>query len=309
MYKTVPSRLRQSISPDDSSPTSTSPSSQQQPSHTPSSDSRSRRTAVRQRQSKKMSLTRTYQVAATARSKLGSEARRPEHRLRHLVGHANLLDSLMIELADAERRQEQWFNETVENVATTSTSTIPLSSKSIEHVRWADTVVEDPDEDATDDDDDDDDDDDASSDFSSDYDEDAEELLSQMPLVRLRSPPVQIISKEVSASSSDGETDIDLDVYDEDEDIDVYYPDEEYDEAHALARTYSRSSPPELIHDDEASSSSSDEEEEAVSPLPLSKQEQQRLAEDLGLAYHSVKGERGELDPDALRSRSLVQTI
>ena len=258
-----------------------------------------------------MSLTRTYQVAATARSKLGSEASRPEHRLRHLVGHANLLDTLMLELAEAERQQEQWFDETVRNAAASASaiSAIPPSSESIQHVRWADTGVEDSDEDAIYEDGDDDDDNDNDNeidnnsgasplDFPSDYDDDAEELLSKIPLVRVRSPPVRITSKEVSASSSDEEEEED-DVYDEDEDI--YYPDDEYDEAHALVRTHSRSNPPELIHDDEAScSSSDDEEDEAVSPPPLSKQEQQRLSGDLGLAYHLVKADRHTLRPGPL---------
>ena len=39
-----------------------------------------------------------YFVASTARSKLGKEACRESHRLRHLVGHANILDDLMVEL-------------------------------------------------------------------------------------------------------------------------------------------------------------------------------------------------------------------
>ena len=52
-----------------------------------------------------MSITQTYFLA---RSKLSVEALRPDHHLRLLVGHANLLDSLMIELAEAE--QMQWFN-------------------------------------------------------------------------------------------------------------------------------------------------------------------------------------------------------
>ena len=49
----------------------------------------------------KMSLTQTYYVASTARSKLGKEANRADHNLRVLVGHANLLDNLMLDLANA----------------------------------------------------------------------------------------------------------------------------------------------------------------------------------------------------------------
>ena len=52
---------------------------------------------------KTMSITQTYYLAHKARSKLSSEASRPDHNLRLLVGHANMLDSLMLEPADAER--------------------------------------------------------------------------------------------------------------------------------------------------------------------------------------------------------------
>merc|ERR1712230_277093 len=65
----------------------------------------------------KMSLTQTYYVASTARSKLGREASRADHNLRLLVGHANLLDQLMVDLADAEKEQEAWFNQTVQKAS------------------------------------------------------------------------------------------------------------------------------------------------------------------------------------------------
>lgn len=57
-----------------------------------------------------MSITQAYLIAHTAWSKLSVEASRPDHHLRLIVGHANLLDSLMVELAGAEQEQEQWFN-------------------------------------------------------------------------------------------------------------------------------------------------------------------------------------------------------
>ena len=41
------------------------------------------------------------------------EVGRPNHCLRLLVGHANLLDSLLLELSGAEREQEPWFNQSV----------------------------------------------------------------------------------------------------------------------------------------------------------------------------------------------------
>lgn len=61
-----------------------------------------------------MSLTATYYIASSARAKLGKEACKPDHNLRLLVGHANLLDALMLDLHDAEREQEAWFNQTVQ---------------------------------------------------------------------------------------------------------------------------------------------------------------------------------------------------
>lgn len=60
-----------------------------------------------------MSITQTYFLAHSARGKLSKEASRPDHDLRLLVGHANMLDSLMLDLANAEQEQERWFNKTV----------------------------------------------------------------------------------------------------------------------------------------------------------------------------------------------------
>lgn len=61
----------------------------------------------------KMSITQTYFLAHSARGKLSKEASRADHDLRLLVGHANLLDSLMVDLATAEQEQEQWFTKSV----------------------------------------------------------------------------------------------------------------------------------------------------------------------------------------------------
>ena len=60
-----------------------------------------------------MSITQTYFLAHSARGKLSREAARPDHDLRLLVGHANMLDSLMLDLANAEQEQERWFNNIV----------------------------------------------------------------------------------------------------------------------------------------------------------------------------------------------------
>src|SRR6478609_5725341 len=86
---------------------------------------------------KNMSITQTYYLAHKARAKLSSEAAQPDHNLRLLVGHANLLDSLMLELADAEREQESWFNQSVRGATKTEEK----------HIQWADTVVEEPEDD------------------------------------------------------------------------------------------------------------------------------------------------------------------
>ncbi|KAI9881088.1 MAG: hypothetical protein M1830_008246 [Pleopsidium flavum] len=62
-------------------------------------------TSSRRRQS--LSVAQTCYLAHTTRKKLSSEASRADHDLRVLVGHANFLDSLMIELAEATQEQNQ----------------------------------------------------------------------------------------------------------------------------------------------------------------------------------------------------------
>lgn len=120
-----------------------------------------------------MSLTQTYYIAASARSKLGKEASRADHDLRLLVGHANLLDSLMIELQDAERQQEAWFNQTMAKA----------SKAEDRHIQWADSIAEEPEEE------------DYSSDSESEADEDDFDMV---PLPRrIAQAPVQISSMEI----------------------------------------------------------------------------------------------------------------
>jgi hypothetical protein len=93
-----------------------------------------------------MSVTQTYYLAHKARAKLSHEAARADHSLRLLVGHANLLDSLMLELADAEREQESWFNQSVRGA---SAAAAPEAKPDADrHVKWADdAAVEEPGED------------------------------------------------------------------------------------------------------------------------------------------------------------------
>ena len=54
-----------------------------------------------------MSNTRIFQLALT---KLYAEWYRPDHNLRVLVGHANLLDSLHIHLANEEEEKLQYLD-------------------------------------------------------------------------------------------------------------------------------------------------------------------------------------------------------
>lgn len=101
------------------------------------------------RTKKDMSLTQTYHLAHMARGKLSKEAARDEHRLYRLVGHANLLDSLMLDLQAAEEEQERWFNATVKSVVTTAAAPVRLAEPKIQ---WADTParVDEADEDSDD---------------------------------------------------------------------------------------------------------------------------------------------------------------
>jgi hypothetical protein len=120
----------------------------------------------------KMSLTQTYYIAASARSKLGREASRADHDLRLLVGHANLLDSLMVELQDAERQQEAWFNQTMAKAS---------KAEEPRHIQWADSIAEELEEE---------DDSDSESECDEDFD--------MLPMPRsIAQAPVQISTMEI----------------------------------------------------------------------------------------------------------------
>ena len=83
-----------------------------------------------------MSITQTYFLAHSARGKLSKEASRSDHDLRLLVGHANLLDSLMMDLASAEQEQERWFNNSVSGAKATE--------EEMPSHEWAETIIEEP---------------------------------------------------------------------------------------------------------------------------------------------------------------------
>ncbi|KAG0156946.1 hypothetical protein PDIDSM_4129 [Penicillium digitatum] len=201
---------------------------------------------LRRRQPKKMSITQTYYLAHTARKKLTREASRADHDLRLLVGHANLLDSLMFDLADAEREQERWFNHTVSGATKASSS----STSSRPHIQWASTVVEEPEED-WDPEDASDMDSEISDSDDSDYDE--SEFVVNTPPVRRRAPsPAAHFQEDLLEEDDDGDdTDSDFE-YDDSEDLDEL----------SLTRSPSRQSPPELADSDGES------EDEATPPSP-----------------------------------------
>ncbi|KAM5351418.1 hypothetical protein ACJ41O_004141 [Fusarium nematophilum] len=176
---------------------------------------------------KNMSITQTYYLAHKARAKLSREAAQSDHDLRLLVGHANLLDSLMLELADAEREQERWFNQSVRGA----------NAQQERHVQWADNIVEEEDEEDYDSD---------SSD-SDDYDSEDDDIeMSNTPAM-----PAKVMSPRI--------THVELDDQDmEEDDLEEDYAQLE------LVRTPSHSnSPPELVDHDE---DSSDEDSMPPSP-------------------------------------------
>lgn len=177
-----------------------------------------------------MSLTQTYYLAHTARGKLSKEASRADHDLRLLVGHANLLDGLMLDLANAEQEQESWFNQTVKSAS--------KASEEPKHIQWADTIPEELEE--------------AveeefyaeGSDSDSDSDDD-EEMQSAEPIMLRKAPQATITITTAE--------------YDDDEEME----DEDYEDDLALTRT-SSSHPPELLHED----SDSESEDDSLPPSP-----------------------------------------
>ncbi|KAF5668899.1 hypothetical protein FHETE_5165 [Fusarium heterosporum] len=178
---------------------------------------------------KNMSITQTYYLAHKARAKLSREAAQSDHDLRLLVGHANLLDSLMLELADAEREQERWFNQSVRGATTTT----PQSER---RVQWADNVVEEDEAEY-----------DSDSSDSDDYDSEDED-------VEMISTPAKAMSPRI--------THIELEDDMEEDDLEEDYAQLE------LVRTPSHSSsPPELVDYD--SDSSEDDSMPPSPPQPI----------------------------------------
>ncbi|OBT64027.1 hypothetical protein VE03_06695 [Pseudogymnoascus sp. 23342-1-I1] len=189
-----------------------------------------------------MSITQTYYLAHSARGKLSTEASRSDHRLRRLVGHANLLDSLMLELADAEAEQESWFNASVRGARKTA--------EKERHIQWADAVVEEAIEEDWEVED-------AESESESSEEEEEDVDMGFATLQRVKSHQAFDV---MIASPVDSEEE-------EEEDEEEIYDDGEEDYAMlSLQRTHSHpasASPPDLIDEDDSSS-----EDEAMPPSP-----------------------------------------
>ena len=175
-----------------------------------------------------MSLTQTYYLAHTARGKLSKEAARGDHDLRLLVGHANLLDGLMLDLAHAEQEQESWFNQTVKSNT--------KAAEEPKHIQWADSIPEEVEEAVEEEF--------YAEDSDSDSD-DEEEMEIAQPMPARKAPQPQSVAVAIDD--------------DEDEDME----DEDFEDDLALTRT-SSIHPPELLHED----SDSDSEDDSMPPSP-----------------------------------------
>jgi hypothetical protein len=178
------------------------------------------------------------------------------------VGHANLLDYLMLELADAEREQERRYNQSIHH----------HSSSEPKHIRWAPSVIKEEDEPEENWDED------ASSSDSSDSDSDDEEInFSNDDRFFIEPTPITTSPAFTSSSTRNTSSSVsspkpypvahvrEIENIDEE---DHYEDDLEEDYADlALTRTNSHSQhPPELLSDEE----SEDDELSPPSPPQLS---------------------------------------
>ncbi|KAF8427881.1 hypothetical protein EV426DRAFT_588712 [Tirmania nivea] len=203
---------------------------------------------LQEAQEKKMAYTQTFQLAQRARGKLQREASHHDHNLRLLVGHANLLDNLMIALAEAEREQEQWFNEVVQgSIAAEEEEDNAEGDEEEESGEWPEQCYEghgwlavDYSESESEED----------SGSEMDSDEEVEDVQYTMPHLTRKSSHRSFSSYfQTTIGVSE------VDEYDEDfEGEDGMYP---------LSRASSHGSPPQLVAD-----LTDDEEEESTPPSP-----------------------------------------
>jgi hypothetical protein len=84
-----------------------------------------------------MRISQSYYIAQVARNKLLPEASRADHNLRVVVGHANLLDSLLIQLEEAAQEHENRLGQPAHRAVKPSQR---------RRVKWANIIVEDAEE-------------------------------------------------------------------------------------------------------------------------------------------------------------------
>lgn len=191
-----------------------------------------------QQQQKKMSLAQTFYLAYSARSKLSKAASKPDHDLRLLVGHANMLDALMHDLNEAEQAQDRYYNSSIQSAAAHKAVRQQQAQEAQQpssHIRWADNLEksnDDWDEEAISDDDESDFDDEedeedvAEYSYPEHYSAHRTSATHKVPEVYYGStfntsaaPQWSISTQEISEADSDDEDDYAIDEsYDEDED-------------------------------------------------------------------------------------------
>lgn len=190
----------------------------------------------------KMSLSQTYMLATVARRQLQKEAARADHDLRRLVGHANLLDGLMLDLAHAEEEQESWFNESV-------SSANAAASPEPRHVSWADSHA--IPEEAIDEEDE-----------VYDEDSDDEDVEIDIPA-----------PKTSTATIEDDAEDMELDDEYDDSLVLTRSPSHSTRSSSSSSLASSApSSPPELMHEDSSETEDSESEDESLPPSPTAVQ-------------------------------------
>ncbi|EFE39276.1 conserved hypothetical protein [Trichophyton verrucosum HKI 0517] len=233
-----------------------------------------------------MSLSETYVLAHTARAKLTREAARADHHLRLLVGHANMLDNLMLDLAEAEREREAWYNQAIKSrstsTSTTSTTAAAPAPVSGKRIQWLDTVVrhDEPEGDSDNETGEWDAVSDSDSDDSSDYETDGDFLVDIASKRRQQSSPAAAAAElypikfspathrdfDLGLNNNNNNNDNDNNDNDnEGEEEYDDYGDYDYDDGDelTLTRTSSRQhQPPELLHD------SDEESEDDMPPSP-----------------------------------------
>ena len=198
-----------------------------------------------------MSLTQTYYLAHTARKKLTIQAARADHDLRLLVGHANLLDNLMLELSDTESEREY-------NHPKPTTRTVEFAEPSA--VQDEDEEGWNPEEDVSD----------ADSDVSEDCCDDCGSYDEGNFLVNTH--PITIPSRITITEKEVGDDESDDDDDDDEEEIGpVFVDDDEEEEEEDDLEDYghlslTRSSSHQSCHPPDLASDSDEESEEDLPP-------------------------------------------